>query len=160
MAINNTEPEMVTHRSTLKVLIIDDEPMIRQVVSRMLREKGYETEVTDDAEKTIEMVESHEYDVILVDVRMPGMNGYEFYNHIRQRKNQLTDRIIFVTGDVMNAVTTEFIEDNNIPFLAKPFSRDQLTDAINYVTQRCHQTTKIKVSTTDQEINFSEQYAK
>ena len=151
---------MVTHPSGLKVLIIDDEPMIRQVVRRMLEDKGYETEIADIAGKAIEMIQNHYFDVIPVDVRMSGMNGNEFYHQVREMNKQLATRIIFVTGDVLNTKTTEFIENNNVLLLAKPFSQDKLYDAINHAMQRCHYTTDIEVSTTNQEINFSEQYTR
>jgi signal transduction histidine kinase len=153
--IDITEPEMVTHPSELQVLIVDDEPMIRQVLSRMIEDKGYKTETADNAGKAIEMIQNHYFDVILADVRMPGMNGYEFYDRVKEIKEQLANRIIFVTGDVLNTETTEFIENNNVLFLAKPFSQDKLYDAINRATQRCRYTTDNMTSAIKHDSNVS-----
>lgn len=159
VAVSCPEREITGHQSIMKVLIVDDEPMICQVLSRMLEDKGYETEKVDDAEKAIEMIKSHDFDIILVDIRMPEINGYEFYNHIRATENQLANRIIFITGDVMNTDTIEFIENNNVPFLAKPFSQEKLYEAINHIIQRGSHVPDIEVSATMKEINLPRQYA-
>ena len=73
------------------------------------------------------------YDVILTDVRMPGMSGIELYSRILEKMPAMKNRIIFVTGDVMGADIKVFLTQNKLPYLAKPFDIELLKEKIEVI---------------------------
>ena len=72
------------------------------------------------------MVARKQYDLCLLDIRTPEMNGQEFYQWLEEKHPQLASRVIFTTGSVMSGHTTTFIEQTDRPFLPKPFTPDEL----------------------------------
>ena len=73
------------------------------------------------------------FDVILSDIRMPGMNGMEFYTHIVEKTPVLAKKFIFITGDVMGDDIKVFLSRNNLPYLTKPFSIESIKEKINAI---------------------------
>jgi CheY-like chemotaxis protein len=73
------------------------------------------------------------YDVILIDVRMPGMNGTEMYSRILEKMPEMKNKIIFITGDVMGADIKVFLTQNKLPYLAKPFDIELLKKQIDVI---------------------------
>ncbi len=72
------------------------------------------------------MIEEQQYDLCLIDIRTPAMNGKELYQWLQEKYPQQVDRVIFTTGDVMGGDTLTFIEQAGRPFLPKPFTPDEL----------------------------------
>ena len=117
-----------------RILVIDDEPSIRQLLEKSLSRAGYSVDVITDASSTVEIIDAHTiYDVIISDIRMPGMNGLELYTHIVRKMPAMANRIIFITGDVMGADIKAFISSNKIPYLAKPFKLKALEEMIDNI---------------------------
>jgi CheY-like chemotaxis protein len=81
-------------------------------------------------------MQSNEYDLIVTDFKMPQMSGRDLFDWIRQNRSQLSHRIIFVTGDTVNAETRSFFEDNANRYLAKPFKIEEVKDVIQQVLER------------------------
>ncbi|MCD6453479.1 MAG: response regulator, partial [Dehalococcoidales bacterium] len=79
---------------------------------------------------------SEEYDLILLDIKLPGMSGIEFYNHLKQIDSPLTERIVFVTGDTMGADTKKFLAAVKASYISKPFNAEQLNEAINLILSK------------------------
>ena len=73
------------------------------------------------------------YDVMLCDWKMPGINGQEVYERIQADHTQMSDRVIFITGDVVNEHAREFLNKHNKLCLAKPFSLVDFREAIGKV---------------------------
>lgn len=73
------------------------------------------------------------YDVILMDIRMPGMSGRELYARLNQAGPGIAGRVAVITGDTSDAGTRAFLRENNLPFIAKPFGREQLLEKVNEV---------------------------
>ena len=71
------------------------------------------------------------YDLILTDVRMPGMSGIELHSYILEKTPAMKNKIIFITGDVMGADIKEFLMKNNLTYFAKPFDIEALKAKIN-----------------------------
>ena len=63
---------------------------------------------------------------------MPELNGREFYHEVRRRYGELTQRIVFITGDVFGAETREFLERTGNQFIEKPFVMDDIVEIIDY----------------------------
>ncbi len=103
------------------------------LLEKVLTQSGHSVETIEDADTALEKLNAGAtYDVILTDVRMPGMSGIELYSHIIEKMPAMKDRIIFVTGDVMGADIKSFLTQNNLPFLAKPFNIELLKETIEH----------------------------
>jgi CheY-like chemotaxis protein len=124
------KPEKVTKA---KILVIDDEPLIRQLASRVLSEEGHEVETVDNAEDALERIKNTRYNRILLDIKMPGMSGIDLYEKFQEIAPSLKKRVIFVTGDVMGKHTTDFLAKTKAPYITKPFDAEQLKIEINQI---------------------------
>jgi CheY-like chemotaxis protein len=117
-----------------RILVVDDEPGVRALVEKILTQSGHSVDTIGDASKAIDKLDAGViYDVILIDVRMPGMNGTEMYSHILEKTPKMKNRIIFITGDVMGADIKVFLTQNKLPYLAKPFDIKLLKDKIEVI---------------------------
>jgi signal transduction histidine kinase/ActR/RegA family two-component response regulator len=114
-----------------RILVIDDEPGVRLLLEKVLTPDGYRVEVVPDAETALSKLDAGDkYDVILLDIRMPGVSGAELYSRILDKDPTLGKRIIIITGDVMGADIKEFLVKHNLPFLSKPFDMNLLKEQV------------------------------
>jgi PAS domain S-box-containing protein len=124
------KPKQVTKA---KILVIDDEPFIRQLVSRVLRKEGHEVEALDNAEDALKMIKSKRYSLILLDIKMPGTGGINLYKQFQDIAASLKKRVVFITGDVMDKRSTDFLNKTRTPYIMKPFDAEKLKMEINRV---------------------------
>jgi len=108
-----------------KVLVIDDEEAILQMVQETLRSYGYQVDVACDGQSALRQLEEGHYDLALCDWRMPGLNGQQVYEHFRASNPALAERIVFMTGDVVNDHAQKFLEERKKVCLTKPFSLEE-----------------------------------
>ena len=105
-----------------RILVVDDEPGDREILERVFVQLGHSVETINDADTAENRLDAGAiYDVILLDVRMPGMSGTEFYQRIIEKNPALKSKVIIITGDVMGSDISDFLKKNNVPYLAKPF---------------------------------------
>jgi PAS domain S-box-containing protein len=116
-----------------KILVVDDDEVIRQFVSQMLINEGHEVESVDGAERALEEIKVKEYQVIMLDIKMPGMSGIELYRHFQKISPSLAERVVFITGDVMGPSTMAFLSKTKVPYIIKPFDAKQLKAEVNRV---------------------------
>ena len=109
-----------------RILVVEDEPGIRQVCQRALTSQGYHVDFATNGATATDMLMEEDYDLLLIDIKTPVMNGKEFYRNIEARHPKLRDRVIFTTGDVISNDTQGFLEQAGRPFLLKPFTPDEL----------------------------------
>ena len=121
-----------------KILVVEDEPEIRQVCRRTLASQGYQVDFAPTGTAAEDMLREEDYDLILVDIRTPGKNGRQLYQHIKDSYSRLTDRVIFTTGDVVSNDTQGFLKQTSRPFLLKPFTPDELKDIVRKTLSRFH----------------------
>ncbi|GAB4212985.1 MAG: response regulator [Roseiflexaceae bacterium] len=120
-----------------RVLVVDDEEPVGALVARLLRDLGHEPVVATNGLDALNLVAQQSFDLVLADVKMPGMSGFELHQAIRQRAPDLASRVVFVTGDTMSAATQARIAQSGNPFIAKPFSLEQLEALVrNMLTRR------------------------
>lgn len=118
-----------------KILILDDESSISELLGEMLSLLGYETVKTNNPREALELIEQQSFDLILSDFRMPGMNGQEFFESAISKLPHLSRRIIFLTGDVVTEETKKFLEEIGNPHLAKPFQLSSVQQIIAEVLE-------------------------
>ena len=109
-----------------KILVVDDEPTNRQYLSEVFTGEGYEVETVDNASDALKMIKKREYDLVLLDIKMPGMSGVELYQRVKKAFPSLADRVVFITGDVMGEDTMDFLTRIKANFITKPFDIEQL----------------------------------
>jgi PAS domain S-box-containing protein len=131
-----TESRAVTaaapkHVKSARVLVVDDEEAIRFLVSTILSQNECAADATGDAGEALTMIERTSYDVVLMDLRMPGVSGMELYARVIDRHPELTGKVIFMTGDSSDVTTRSFLEQNNLAFLTKPFDVETLLKRVS-----------------------------
>ena len=109
-----------------RILVVEDEPVIAKVCTRTLSAEGFQVEIVDNGKAALKVLKEKEFDLCLIDIRTPEMNGTELYHHLEEKYPEMTSRIIFTTGDVLNANIKAFLEKANRPYLTKPFTPDEL----------------------------------
>lgn len=118
----------------MRVLFVDDHEMNRRVVKEMLAAAGVEMAEAPEAETGLRMVDENTYDLILMDLRMPGMDGLAAMRRIRARTDaKSTVPIIVVTADVAPSVRADSIHAGADDVLYKPVAMTTLLDAIGAV---------------------------
>ncbi|MFA6217610.1 MAG: response regulator [Candidatus Omnitrophota bacterium] len=116
-----------------KILVIDDEELIIKSLSKLLEKNGYEVFVTKNSQDALIMIEEEDFDLVLADIRMPGMNGVETITQIY--KNQLEAKkkkipVIFITGYADEEVEEKAKTLEPIAYIYKPFEIDKLLNTI------------------------------
>ncbi len=113
-----------------RILVVEDEPAINQVCRRVLAKEGFEVDTAVNGEMAQEMLREKDYDLILVDIKMPVMNGKELYQYVGEKYPKLMERTILTSGDVMGGETMSFLEQSGRPFLPKPFTPNELKTVV------------------------------
>ncbi len=111
-----------------KILIIDDDPSIRDACFQVLTRQGFEVDLAAQPEEALDLLRRFEFDVILLDLKMPGMNGLELLKHIKEIDPHTEVVIITAYGTVTNAV--EAMKRGASDFLQKPFGPEELKIAV------------------------------
>ena|SRR5579875_1692796 len=115
----------------MQILFVEDDPMNRRVVGDMLRVAGLDMSEAESAERGLAMVQDRSYDVILMDLRMPGMDGLEAIRHIRARGDEKAQTpIIVVTADLAPGLREQCQSSGANDFLLKPVAMNSLFDAV------------------------------
>ena len=112
-----------------RLLVVDDEPALRAGLESFGRLRGFEVVTASDGLQALAAVETHAFDAVVCDLRMPGMDGAEFYETLRVRRPGLARRLLLVTGDVVS-VGSRF-GGGGPATLGKPFTFDQLEQAVD-----------------------------
>ena len=83
-------------------------------------------ETTDDGKDALNRIKCNKYNLILLDMKLPGISGSELYEHILKSDESLAHSVVFITGDVMGADTEAFLNKTEAPYLTKPFDVKKL----------------------------------
>ena len=123
-----------------KILVIEDEPTVAQLVVDVLSEEGHQAEALLDSVEALARIQRQSYDLVICDLRMPRLDGRDLYLSLVRNGNSVQNRMIFITGDTLTPHTLEFLEGNSLPYLAKPFLVEELKRAVEQgLNQGLHQ---------------------
>lgn len=114
-----------------RILVIDDEEIVRISCERTLVPEGYEIDTAASGKEGLERLEKGEYDLVLVDLKMPGMSGIEFLVNIKSRRPE--QKVMIMTGYDTVEHIVEAISSGAAHYLEKPFTPDTLIERINEV---------------------------
>lgn len=114
----------------LKVLVVDDEPGIRGFIREYFSFVGCDVHEAGEGEEALKLLSKGDYDLIFLDIRMPGMGGKEFFAWVKEQRPELIPKIVFITGDVARSDTQEFIRTSGMACLNKPFGIGDLNELL------------------------------
>src|SRR5712692_4630511 len=121
--------------SSGRVLVVEDEPTVARLIADVLEDEGFQVDVLMDGRGALDRAARELYDLVVCDMRMPGLDGQHFYEALVRARSPLRERFLFVTGDIVSARTHEFLQQNKLPHVAKPFRVEELTEKVHRVLE-------------------------
>lgn len=115
----------------LRALILDDEAIVLDLLYDSLSYAGFQVDRSASSEDALRKLEETDYDLIISDIKMPGLDGKGFYNAVSSVRPEAQRRIVFISGDSLNKETQQFLRETGNLSLNKPFTVDQLNEVIS-----------------------------
>ncbi len=116
-----------------RVLVIDDEPEITDIVEAFLSEAGYAVASENSPTNAVTKVNEFKPDIILLDIMMPGIDGYDVCQQIKQQPDMAHVPVIFLTGKDRTDDMGRSFKVGGDMFIKKPFSCERLLEIVNIV---------------------------
>jgi len=110
----------------IKILVVDDEPMIVETLEMKFKEKGYTVYTATDGKAAIKEAKDKLPDLILLDVMMPKMNGFEVLKKLKADRKTVNIPIVMLTGEKEQKDIAEGIRNQAEKYLVKPLDSDQV----------------------------------
>jgi two-component system NtrC family sensor kinase len=127
-----TEPDarLTSRPAQSAILVVDDEPEFGDLLSELLRRRGYETEYVESAAAALLRLQERDFDIILTDLRMPAMSGEDLWQTLRRERPALAKRTVFMTGYYAARETAAIVDAIEQPCLTKPFRASELDELL------------------------------
>ncbi len=126
--------------SNHRVLIVDDEVTIRIALRRFFMRMGWAVEEAANGDAALDLLATDEtqdavprFSLVVSDLRMPGLNGMEMYDQLKQRHPTVIRRLIFSTGDLVSEEAATFVRSTECVVLQKPFELAALREVVDRV---------------------------
>lgn len=113
-----------------RILLVDDDPMITQLITDMLSLDGYDAETAPNGLAALEKVQGRRYDLILTDLHMPELDGADLYRELTRRQAHPPRKIIFLTGTAGVSEAHRLVQETGLPLLRKPFNVAELLELV------------------------------
>lgn len=124
----------MTKDTRLKVLVVDDEENIRHMLTLVLKKAGYAVRTVDNAQAGLDALMSEPWDMVLSDIRMPGMTGHDLLDTLRERGMEATVIMMSAYGDRDTAL--EAIKRGAYDYISKPFKKDEVLLTLRKAEER------------------------
>ena len=109
-----------------RILVVEDEPFIAQVLSDVLAAEGDTVDTASNGRLALEMIEARAYDLILTDLQMPELDGIGLCRDLEGRRPELLRRLIIISGTIEHPDYEQSLAHIDVPVLEKPFSLSAL----------------------------------
>lgn len=129
-SVGSTSPPEIAPTNRLRILLVDDEELIRSALSRFLKTYHYDVVTAQDGQEGLAIAHKESFDFIISDIRMPRMNGLEFYRGMLEVDRIYRQRFIFMTGDLISNDLITKVRETPCPCLEKPFSFERLLELL------------------------------
>ena len=116
------------------ILVVDDEPSIREFLQIMLEREGYEVSCADNGKKAISLFEQKRYDAVIADIRMPQVNGLEVLTKIKERSPET--KVIMITAHASFESAVESMKVGAYDYITKPFNIDEVKSTIRKALEK------------------------
>lgn len=121
----------------MKLLIVEDKKSLAEIVSIRLKKEGYEVEVANDGDEGYYLASAGVYDLIILDVMLPGMDGFDILKNLRADK--VESKIIMLTAKTMLSDKLKGLTNGANDYLTKPFHIDELVARVNVLLNATYQ---------------------
>lgn len=118
-----------------RILIVDDEVGVTQMIRDILETEHYDVSVEHDPRSALKLLKTREFDGILSDMKMPGLDGRVFFKRACDTNPIHARRFAFITGDTMSSEVAEFFESTGVPYLEKPVSPNELITLVELLCE-------------------------
>jgi two-component system response regulator AtoC len=122
-------------KRNIRVLLVDDDNLFRRIVREQLAEAGFEASTVGTGEAALKALTESDYDVVLMDIQMPGISGLETLRKVR--KFEEPPEVIMLTGDTSLATGIEAMRLGAYDYLTKPSSLDEMEALIRKADEKC-----------------------
>jgi len=122
--------------SAPQVLIVDDEPNIVMSLEFLMRKSGYGVSIARNGTEAMEAIDQTPFAVILLDVMMPDVDGYQVCQYVRQRPDRQDTKVIFLSAKSKEADMQKGYEVGADLYISKPFSTRQLMEQVRALISR------------------------
>ena len=137
------------HKTQTKILVVDDEARIRRLLKMYLERENYEIDEAENGDEAIQKGLQTDYDLILLDLMMPGTDGIEVCNQIRDKK---ATPIIMLTAKGEEANRVQGFEAGTDDYIVKPFSPREVVLRVKALLRRSSQTSYLNTGTTTKDV--------
>ncbi|MEO1270130.1 MAG: ATP-binding protein, partial [Myxococcota bacterium] len=128
----DADPQQEEHEALHHILIVDDDPTNLRVLQRVLDKEDYQIDSAHSGYEALERLRERSYDLILTDIHMPGMDGLETAQRIRQPDNSFSQTpIIAVTADVSDAIKEQIAQAGINGTIIKPYKLSQVRNTVH-----------------------------
>ena len=107
-----------------------------QIISDILEYDGHTVEIAGSGNMALEMLKRRRFDVILSDIRMPGMDGPSFYRTLSDIRPEQIGGLAFITGDTLSPRVREFLDASERPYLEKPLTPRDVRELVDLLMRR------------------------
>jgi two-component system chemotaxis response regulator CheY len=114
-----------------RVLVVDDEPAIRALLKKIIERRGYVVDGAKDGAAAIELLQLHQYDLFLVDLMMPNVNGFELVEHLSHQVKKPRPAVIVITAAAESAPLRYLDPEIVHSVIRKPFDIDVVADLVD-----------------------------
>jgi len=121
--------------SSLRLLVVDDEMILVELLTEFLKMNGHRVDEARNGQTALKLATANDYDVILSDLKMPGLDGQGFYERLLKLKPAMARRFIFTTGDLANPKTQAFFQASGCPYLSKPFRLEAVLTLLQQIAR-------------------------
>jgi two-component system alkaline phosphatase synthesis response regulator PhoP len=118
----------MANEETARILVVDDEGAIRYSITKTLQRVGYQVEAAASGEEALEQLENQEFDVVLTDIRMPGISGVDLLARIKEKSTDTS--VILMTGYASLNSAVESLRLGAHDYLVKPSSSRDIRDSV------------------------------
>ena len=122
------------NQNRVRILIVDDEPAVCDVLEEFLAEIGYEADIAHNGEKALEILSAQRHDLMLLDLKMPGLGGLEVLKEIKKRSYQVGVVVITAFQDL--DLAREVIKHGAIDYLNKPLDLKLIASTIDFALKK------------------------
>ena len=119
-----------------QVLVVDDEEPILHLVRETLEGSGYQVDTVTNCRDALSQVKNSPYDLVILDLLLPDMNGFVLSQEISRVRPKLKDRILFISAVLFGKNTVEHLSSLGAGFLPKPFEIESLLAAVDKISRQ------------------------
>ena len=114
-----------------RILVVDDDEMVLMALNELLKPEGYEVQTVSSGFDALKLLDENSYDLLMLDLIMPEMDGYELCRRIRQKDKYKETPVVFLTAKSRDEDRAKGLEAGANLFLSKPISPDKLIQIVS-----------------------------